>query len=119
MGRVCNRIKDGQFTLNGVTYQLTKNVENVTHLHGGTIGYDKMNWTAFRDGARVIMTHVDPDKFQGYPGTVIATVTFELKSDNVFFIEFTATTSKPTPINLTNHSYFNLAGHVSGLILNL
>lgn len=113
VGRVCNRIRNGRFTIDGKTYELSKNKDNKNHLHGGDIGYDKVVWSAYQSGSRVIMTHVDPDTFQGYPGTVIATVTFELKPDNVFSIEFTASVSKPTPINLTNHSYFNLAGHVS------
>lgn len=82
-------------------------------MHGGDIGYDKVNWTAYQNGTKVIMTHVDPDNFQGYPGAVIAIVDFELKPDNVFSVEFKASVSKPTPLNLTNHSYFNLAGHVS------
>lgn len=59
------------------------------------------------------MNHVDPDGFQGFPGEVEATVTFELKSDNEFTIKYEATSTKPTPINLSNHAYFNLAGHVS------
>lgn len=59
------------------------------------------------------MTHVNPDGFQGFPGEVVATVTFELNSDNDFSVQYEATSSKPTPINLSNHAYFNLAGHVS------
>lgn len=59
------------------------------------------------------MTHVSDDNHEGYPGTVIATVTYELTADNEFKVNYDATTSKPTPINLSNHSYFNLAGHVS------
>lgn len=65
------------------------------------------------------MTHVSSDNSEGYPGTVIATVTYELTADNEFKVNYDATTSKPTPINLTNHSYFNLAGHVSGSFFEL
>lgn len=66
------------------------------------------------------MTHVNPDGYQGYEGTVMAQVTYELHSDNTFSGKYTATVSKPTPINLTNHSYFNLAGHVrNNLQLNV
>lgn len=113
VGRVCNRIGNGRFTLNGKTYELDKNLGGKHQLHGGTIGYNKFNWTALRSGSKVIMTHVDPEKFQGFPGTVIASVTFELLPNDTFSGIFTATVSEPTPLNLTNHSYFNLAGHVN------
>lgn len=112
IGRVCNRIGHGRFQLNGKTYNVDKNFNGVHQLHGGRIGFDKFNWTAYRAGNKVIMTHVNPDKFQGYPGTVIANVTYEMLPNNTFSGIFTATASEPTPINLTNHSYFNLAGHV-------
>lgn len=112
VGRVCNRIGNGQFTLNGKTYELDKN-RGQFQLHGGTVGFDKFNWNAYRSGSKVIMTHVNPDKFQGYPGTVLVNVTYELLPNDTFSGTFSATVSKPTPINLTNHSYFNLAGHVN------
>ena len=99
--------------MNGKEYWLNLNAAGGVHLHGGNIGFDKFNWSAFRDGSKVIMTHVNPDGFENYPGAVLATVTFELKEDNTFSVLFNAVTSKPTPINLTNHAYFNLAGHVS------
>lgn len=94
---------------------MDKNFEGIHQLHGGAIGFDKFNWNAFRSGSRIIMTHVNPDKFQGYPGTVIVSVTFELSPDDTFCGLYSATVSEPTPINLTNHSYFNLAGHVCNL----
>lgn len=112
VGRVCNRIGNGRFTLNGKTYDLDKN-RGKFQLHGGTVGFDKFNWNAYRLGSKVIMTHVNPDKFQGYPGTVIANVTFELLPNDTFSGTFSATVSESTPISLTNHSYFNLAGHVN------
>jgi len=113
IGRVCNRIGKGKFTLNGKAYSLaTNNGEN--HLHGGNIGFDKFNWSAIINDNKVIMSHVNEDGFEGYPGTVLATVTFELTEENDFNVSFVATASKPTPINLTNHSYFNLAGHGAG-----
>jgi len=113
IGRVCNRIGQAKFSLNGKEYQLAKNNGDAS-LHGGFIGFDKFNWSAFINGTKVIMTHVSDDGFEGYPGTVLASVTFELTEDNEFKVSFAATTSKPTPINLTNHSYFNLAGHGAG-----
>lgn len=113
IGRVCNRVGNGRFTLNGKLYEVDKNFEGRHQLHGGTVGFDKFNWSAFRSGSKVIMTHVNPDKFQGYPGTVIANVTYELFPDDTFSGTYSVMVSEPTPINLTNHSYFNLAGHVS------
>lgn len=113
VGRVCNRIGNGRFDLNGKHIEVDRNFNGTHQLHGGTIGFDKFNWNAHRVGTKVIMTHVNPDGFQGYPGDVLAQVTYELHSDGSFSGKYTATTSKPTPINLTNHSYFNLAGHVS------
>jgi len=113
IGRVCNRIGKGEFTLNGKKYQLAKN-NGANHLHGGNIGFDKFNWSAIVNGDKVIMTHVNEDNFEGYPGTVLTSVTFQLTENNEFKVSFAATTSKPTPINLTNHSYFNLAGHGAG-----
>lgn len=113
VGRVCNRINSGRFVINGTAYQVDKNWNNKHHLHGGYIGFNKFNWSAFREGNKILLTHVNPDNLGGYPGTVIATVSYELTADNDFNVLFTATSSAPTPINLTNHSYFNLAGHVS------
>lgn len=113
VGRVCNRIDKGQFELNGKVYQVDKNWNNKHHLHGGFIGFNKFNWCAFHKDSKVIMTHLNPDNLGGYPGDVLATVTFELTEDNTFRVSFAATSTAPTPINLTNHSYFNLAGHVS------
>lgn len=84
-------------------------------LHGGSIGMDKVNWNAYQIGSKVVMTHVNPDGFQGYPGDVLAQVTYELLPDNTFKGIITATVSKSTPVSMTNHSYFNLAGHVSNL----
>lgn len=116
IGRVCNRVGYGQFNLNGKHYEVDKNFNGLHQLHGGTIGFDKFNWTAYQCDTKVVMTHVNPDGFQGYPGHVMVQATFELLRDNTFKCKLTATVSKPTPINLTNHSYFNLAGHVRTFI---
>lgn len=112
VGRVCNRIGNGRFDLNGQHIQVDRNFNGVHQLHGGTIGFDKFNWSAHLFETKVVMSHLNPDGFQGYPGYVLAQVTYELFPDGKFSGIYTATTSKPTPINLTNHSYFNLAGHV-------
>ena len=114
VGRVANRIAGGKFTLDGNAYTLATN-NGPNSLHGGTIGWDKKVWKAepkeTEDGPAVTFTYVSPDGEEGYPGTVTATVTYTvLKDSNTLRLDYTATTDKDTPINLTNHSYFNLKG---------
>jgi len=113
IGRVCNRTGQGKFTLDGKEYHLGQN-RPPNHLHGGNIGFDKFNWSAIINGNKVVMSHVNNDGFEGYPGTVLTFVTYELTENDEFKVSLAATTSKPTPINLTNHSYYNLAGHGGG-----
>lgn len=113
VGRVANRIGGGRFTIDGVVYEVTKNFEGRHQLHGGKIGFDKFNWASHVEGTVVTLSHTNMDGHEGYPGTVLASVTYELKEDNRFVVKFQAVADKPTPVNLTNHSYFNLAGHVS------
>lgn len=100
------------FNINGKHYEVNRNFNGKHQLHGGRVGFDKFNWEAQRLENKLILTHVNPDGFQGYPGTVFAQATFELLPDNTFSGKYTAAVSKSTPINLTNHSYLNLAGHV-------
>uniref|UniRef100_A0A182PLE7 Aldose 1-epimerase n=1 Tax=Anopheles epiroticus TaxID=199890 RepID=A0A182PLE7_9DIPT len=114
IGRIANRVGGGKFTLNEEEFQVTKNFANRHQLHGGKIGFDKYNWEAFVDGTVVTLTHTSPDGDEGYPGAVMVSVRYELKADNRFEAVFKAVSTKPTPINLTNHSYFNLAGHATG-----
>jgi len=118
-GRYANRIALGRFTLDGATYQLPIN-NDPNSLHGGTVGFDKHIWdtTPFKRGDTVglVMRHTSPDLDQGYPGTVTTTVTYTLTRDNGIRMEYRATTDKPTVVNLTNHTYFNLAGAGSGRI---
>lgn len=111
VGRVANRTAGGEFTLNGETVKLAQN-RSPNHLHGGIIGFDKFNFHHHVVGNVVYLSHLSPDAYEGYPGDVLVTVKCELLSDNSIAMEYQATSSKPTPINLTNHSYFNLAGHV-------
>lgn len=113
VGRVANRIARGEFTLNGVDFKVAKNWNNKHHLHGGIVGFDKFNFNFNVVGNVVYLSHLSPDGYEGYPGDVLTTVRCELRDDNAIAMEYKATTTKPTPINLTNHSYFNLAGHVS------
>ncbi len=121
IGRVANRIAKGTFTLNGVTYHVPVN-NGPNSLHGGTRGFDKVVWQAeavagSADPA-VKFTHRSPDGDQGYPGNLVATVTYTLTGENGLRLDYTATTDKATPVNLTNHSYFNLAGDGADSILD-
>ena len=117
IGRYGNRIGKGQFTLDGKAYQLTVN-DGANHLHGGKVGFDKVVWDAKQittaDGPGLVLTYVSKDGEEGYPGTLTSMVTYTLKADNELVIDYAATTDKPTIVNLTAHSYFNLAGARSG-----
>ncbi|MET8153194.1 aldose epimerase family protein [Actinoplanes sp. NPDC049668] len=118
-GRYANRIAKGQFTLDGTTYQLPIN-NDPNSLHGGTIGFDKHVWAATplknskSVGLRLQFT--SPDGDQGYPGELRSTVTYTLTTDHAIKMDYVATTSKPTVVNLTNHAYWNLGGEGTGTI---
>ncbi|MCC5600320.1 aldose epimerase family protein [Nostoc favosum] len=120
VGRVANRIANGKFTLDGKEYTLATNA-GLHHLHGGKKGFDQVVWQAepitSLTGATLKLTYLSVDGEEGYPGNLTVTVTYTLTNNNEFKMEMTATTDKPTPVNLTNHSYWNLAGHASGSIL--
>ncbi|GAB4315550.1 MAG: galactose mutarotase [Bacteroidales bacterium] len=121
VGRCANRISNGRFTLDGKEYQLSTN-EGPHHLHGGIEGFDKKIWnpevTADDTSASLKLTYLSPDGEEGYPGNLDVSVVYSLTSDNRFVIDYTAHTDKPTPINLTHHSYFNLAGSSGRNILD-
>ncbi len=121
IGRYANRIAHGKFSLDGQTFTLPQNNGDNT-LHGGILGFDKKVWAArelqSKNGAKVQFTYVSADGEEGFPGTLTATVVFTLnKNKNELEIDYRASTDKNTVINLTNHSYFNLAGQGSGDIL--
>jgi aldose 1-epimerase len=114
-GRVANRITAGRFTLAGRDYTLaTNNAPN--SLHGGLKGYDKRVWeaTATADGVRLTLDSADGE--EGYPGTLSISMTYALTEANELVLDYSATTDATTIVNLTNHSYFNLAGHAAGAI---
>ncbi|MBR2789966.1 MAG: galactose mutarotase [Eggerthellaceae bacterium] len=109
VGRVANRIGDAAFTLNGTTYRLAKN-DSENHLHGGLRGFDKRIWDMRAEDDRIVCTRLSPDGEEGYPGNLTVTVTFRLSEDGTLSIAYDADTDADTPVNLTNHSYFNLDG---------
>lgn len=109
-GRYANRIAKGKFTLDGATYQLPIN-NGPNSLHGGIEGFNAKVWDVKQiDGQTVELTYVSPDGEEGYPGTLTVTVTYSLSDNNEVKIYYKAETDKPTVLNLTNHSYFNLSG---------
>jgi aldose 1-epimerase len=119
IGRYGNRIANGQFTLGGNTFTLAAN-NGPNHLHGGVKGFDKALWNAMQaetaEGVSVTFTRTSPDGEEGYPGTLQVSVRYLLTDRNELAIDYRATTDKATPVNLTQHSYFNL-GADSGDVL--
>jgi len=123
VGRVANRIANGRFTLDGVEYQLALNCGPNAH-HGGLVGLDKVVWkhSVNHDKGEVTFSHLSKDGDEGYPGDVMYNVVYGLRHDGkspevkqCVKIEMRAMVTKPTPLNLTSHGYFNLAGHDSGV----
>ena len=115
IGRYANRIAGGKFSLNGVDYQLAQN-NGANHLHGGNKGFDKRVWNAAETESGLILEYFSKDGEENYPGDLDVAVSYSLNDQNELRIEYQANTDKDTIINLTNHSYFNLAGH--GTILD-
>jgi len=121
VGRCANRIKDGRFELGGSEYIVGKNLGN-NHLHGGFQGFDKVIWdidpARSTDDCSVRFSYFSREGEEGYPGNLMAKVTYSLSEECDLKIEYEAETDAPTVVNLTNHTYFNLSGHDSGAIEN-
>ena len=121
IGRYANRIAGGRFVLDDVVYRLSTN-DGPNHLHGGLGGFHRAIWNVepFTNGAGVgaVLSYTSPAGEEGFPGTLDVRVTYTLTDDSELLFDYAATTDRATPVNLTQHSYFNLAGHASGDILD-
>lgn len=121
VGRYCNRLNKAKFTLDGITYQLSPN-EGQNQLHGGFEGFNKRIWKAeeikSKLGPALKLTYHSADLEEGYPGNLKVSVIYTLTNENELRIDYKAVTDKPTILNLTNHSYFNLSGSFENKILN-
>jgi aldose 1-epimerase len=120
IGRYANRIAGARFTLDGVEHVLPRN-DGRNHLHGGRGGFNRVAWGVepFRGpgGVGAVLTHTSPDGAESYPGELKVCVTYALNDANELAVDYHATTSAPTPVNLTQHTYFNLAGEGSGDVM--
>lgn len=120
-GRFANRIAGGRFSIDGQQFTLACN-DGSHHLHGGEVGFDKQIWTAEtieEDGCIALrLTYQSPDGEEGYPGTLHATTTYMISDDDQLMMAYTASTDKPTHVNLTNHAYWNLAGQAASDVLD-
>ena len=110
IGRFANRIAAGRFSLDGREYRLALNEKGASHLHGGNVGFDKVLWRGHAQGDSVEFSYTSRDGEEGYPGTLEARAIYALSADGVLTFEYFARTDKATPVNLTNHTYFNLGG---------
>ncbi|MEL7602314.1 MAG: aldose epimerase family protein [Bacillota bacterium] len=116
VGRVCGRIPGARFLVNGAPYEVAAN-DGQNHLHGGNVGFNKRLWSANIHDDGVTFSRVSPDGEEGYPGTLHVSVRYRLLEDCSLRIEYAAAAEQATVASLTNHSYFNLAGHDSGDVL--
>ncbi len=115
VGRVANRIEGGKFSIGNKSFILARN-NGPNHLHGGIMGFDKVVWDAEPGDQRLTLKYLSRDMEEGYPGNLETQVTYHLTDENEFIIEYRATTDKPTHVNLTQHSYFNLNGGLTSIL---
>nr|KAG5714504.1 hypothetical protein BaRGS_006950 [Batillaria attramentaria] len=115
IGRVANNIAGGSFVMDGKTYNLFANKPPNT-VHGGKEGFDKKLWDSRVDGDKLILRYISPNGEENFPGELPTTVTYRVTDADELYIEYRATTTKTTPVNFTNHAYFNLAGHDAGTL---
>lgn len=114
-GRFANRIAKGQFTLSGKTYQLAIN-DGENHLHGGLAGFHQKLWKGAISNNKLVMNLESPDNDEGYPGKLNVAITYTLTDDHELILEYLAETTQATPLNLTNHAYFNLTGQPGDIL---
>ncbi|WP_075086126.1 aldose epimerase family protein [Mariniblastus fucicola] len=119
VGRYGNRIANGEFEINGETYSLLKN-NGANHLHGGAMGFDKVVWTVenYDESKSLKLSYLAKDLEEGYPGNLKVTVTYTLDDANALTVDYSATTDKATPVNVTQHTYFNFKGEGQGTFLD-
>lgn len=118
IGRVGNRISKGKFALDGINYTLPLN-SGVNHLHGGVDGFHNQIWDVkSSNDTSIVLTYLSVDGEMGYPGNLSVEIKYSITPDNEVVMQYMATTDKDTPVNLTNHAFFNLAGETSGTINN-
>ena len=115
IGRYCNRIAGGRFSIGGAEYILGCN-SGGHHLHGGFRGFDKVRWRVRMQKQCLRLAYVSADGEEGYPGELTVAVDYALGDDDALRIDYRATTTRSTPVNLTSHPYFNLAGHDAGTV---
>ncbi len=117
IGRYGNRIAKGRFSLDGKDYQLAVN-NGANHLHGGLVGFDKVFWETEQEGNKLTLSYLSLDGEEGYPGNLRVKVTYELSDQDELKIHYLSETDQATPINLTNHTYFNLSGDAGTTIFD-
>ena len=118
-GRYANRLRYGEFNLNGETYKLAINNMGVNTLHGGIEGFNRKAWNAVTEDNSVTFSYVSPDMEEGFPGTLVVSVRYDFTDDNELKLTYLAQSDKDTIINLTNHVYFNLDGHDGESAVNM